>query len=516
MNGKGKVELHNKFSFQLIDSAGNVKQRGYAENVVVNRYYQKLPVYIEDGPVDRRISLGTGTGTPAVTDTALFNYLIRKNVDTYSAVTPLGNGQYSWTATTTFTENEANGDLTEVGLCDYYGSIFTHAMITDSEGHTISIQKTTSDRLTVTATLYLTLTFDDNLKYLDKLVYYSRYPSVSAAESNPEQITPRTDCTSIFDYCAGLAGNDSTFHILLAKGASRGWSVSSDYSYDSTTQTKRYRRARIQSTEYNMNQTYQIFGIRNAYGIKYFPDHTLFPPITLELEQTADGNSGDFNFGIPVLMDDVTVFVDGVQQPSNAYVWGGKDFSLRQAWESQHGDHLVKATEVVYDYDYNNASSPVCGSNYPMFCRTNPKNSPYEVYYDFDTPKAVNHLRHRYEGSNQACRLYYSTDNENWTLAAEVTSGNTSTIYDRSFETITARYWKLNLGTYLPEQYNVDTMQTRFIGAFDFVQPQLHLNTVPAVGSVIKVVAKSEYPIKNSNWIIDQMLIDLKITGGNS
>lgn len=515
MNGKGKVELHNKFSFQLIDSAGNVKQRGYAENVVVNRYYQELPVYINEGPVDRRISLGTGTGTPAITDTALFNRLTTKDIETHSSVTPLGNGQYSWTATTTFTENEANGDLTEVGLCDYYGNIFTHAMITDSEGHTIAIQKTTSARLTVTATLYLTLTFDANLKYLDKLVYYGRYPSIIAAEANPEQLTPRDSCTNLIKYCAGISSNDSTFHILLAKGASRGWFVGSDYSYDSATQTKRYRRARIQSTEYNMDQTYQIFGIRNAYGIKYFPDHSVFPPITLELEKTADGNSGDFNFGIPILMDDVTVFVDGVQQPSNAYVWGGKDFSLRQAWESQHGDHLAKATEVVYDYDYSTASAPVCGHCYDGFSRTNPENSHYEVYYDFDTPKPVNHLRHYYE-YKRGCSLYYSTDNTNWTLAAEITSGDSDTVYDRSFETITARFWKLDFGTNMPYEYKMPNMQTKFTGAFDFFQPQLHLNTVPAEGSVIKVVAKSEYPIKNSNWIIDQMLIDLKITGGSS
>ena len=138
------------------------------------------------------------------------------------------------------------------------------------------------------------------------------------------------------------------------------------------------------------------------------------------------------------------------------------------------------------------------------------------VYYDFGTPKAVNHLRHLYDSDYRGCSLYYSNDNENWTLAAEVNSGDTGNVYDRSFETITARYWKSDFGTNVPYEYSWAEMQTRFIGAFDFFQPQLHLNTVPAAGSVIKIVAKSEYPIKNSNWIIDQMLIDMKITGGNS
>lgn len=511
MNGIEKIELHNRFSFSLTDSAGNVKQRGYAENVVVNRYYQELPNYLRS-QIDRYISLGTGTGTPAVTDTALFSRLTWKECNTYSLVTPLGNGQYSWTATATFTENEAIGNLTEVGLCDSDGRIYTHAMITDSEGHTIAIQKTTTDRLTVTATLYLTLNLDDNLRYLDKLVNYQHYPSIISAEATHEQPMSRDDSNNLIRYCAGWLGNSSNFYILLAKGASRGWHVNSNYSYDEATQTKRYLCSKILSTEYNMNQTYQIFGIGNEYGTKQFPDHSVFPPITLELEKTADGNSGDFNFGIPILMDDVTVFVDGVPQPSNAYVWGGKDFSLRQAWESQHGDHLVKATEVVYNHAYGFKTSPVCGQNYNYYCSV-PSGSRYEVYYDFDTPKAVNHLRHYF--NNYPCRLYYSSDNENWTLAAEITSGSYSTVYDRSFETITARYWKLDLEEPASPYNNAD-MQTTFIGAFDFFQPQLHLNNIPAADSVIKIVAKSEYPIKNSNWIIDQMLIDLKITGGNS
>ena len=98
---------------------------------------------------------------------------------------------------------------------------------------------------------------------------------------------------------------------------------------------------------------------------------------------------------------------------------------------------------------------------------------------------------------------------------AATTYGAGSGTFIRTFETITARYWKIEVPDFL-EHYEWEQMQSTFHGAFDFVQPQLHLNTPPDEGAVVKVIAKSEYPIKNSNWIIDQMLVDWKISGGQT
>jgi hypothetical protein len=264
-----------------------------------------------------------------------------------------------------------------------------------------------------------------------------------------------------------------------------------------------------------MNATYQIFGFGTKYFAKFFPDHVVFPPITLELEQVAAaGNNGDFNFGIPILMDEVTVYVDGVQQPSSAYTWGGKDFNLRQAWASQHGDYLVKAARIVYNYAYGYTSTPVCGIVNIYYSTREDRSKPYYCIWDFSTPKAVNTLKNTQNVNTSSCTLYYSDDNENWTQAATTYNAGNGT-FTRTFETITARYWKIEVPDSF-RSYSMEDMQSTFYGAFDFVQPQLHLNTPPAEGAVVKVVAKSEYPIKNSNWIIDQMLVDWQISGGQT
>jgi hypothetical protein len=510
MKAKAGINLHNKFKFELIGADGCTKQVGEAYNIVTNNYWDRLPDDIGSDKIDTSISLGTGTGTPAVTDTGLFQQIVTKDAESRTDCQPLGSGRYSWSITVTFTENEANDNLTEVGVrnSDYPPALMTHAMITDSEGHTITIEKTDTDRLTVTATFYLTLTFDNSMEWFNWNVNYGGYPSIKSMRNRSEWARTLDSSAEPICFCTGHGNSENTFELLLAKGATNGWPVNCAYNYQSDTHTQRYTRGRINSTDYNMSKTYQIFGFKNRFGCKFLPDHNVFAPITLELKQVAAaGNNGDFNFDIPILMDEVTVYVDEVQQTATAYTWGGKDFNLRQAWASQHGDYLIDSS-YVYAYNSSYSGTPVAG----VKNRYDPGASEYFAIYDFETPKAVNALRHFQSYAFYFCALYYSSDKENWTLAATTQNAGTGEV-TKTFDTITARYWKLVFDA-LPNDYEFADMQTNYRGAFDFIQPQLHLNTSPAEGAVVKVVAKSEYPIKNSNWIIDQIVMDMQISRG--
>ncbi|MGI6745439.1 MAG: hypothetical protein ACOX45_04630, partial [Acutalibacteraceae bacterium] len=112
----------------------------------------------------RYIAIGTGTGTPAVTDTALFSQLIRKEVTTLETVY-----EYPTSHTTKQIKLEAtecNGStITEVALVGVYSGtltnsyyIMSHAMLQDSEGNQIAIAKTDTDVVYITATFYVTYT----------------------------------------------------------------------------------------------------------------------------------------------------------------------------------------------------------------------------------------------------------------------------------------------------------------------------------------------------------------------
>ena len=85
-----RAVLHNRFDVKVIDAAsGKVKQTAVGFNVVTNYYFNsRLTASPLSKTTDllRYIAVGTGNGTPAVTDTALFTHLTRKEVTTLETI----------------------------------------------------------------------------------------------------------------------------------------------------------------------------------------------------------------------------------------------------------------------------------------------------------------------------------------------------------------------------------------------------------------------------------------------
>ena len=85
-----RAVLHNRFDVRVVDTAsGKVKQTAVGFNVITNYYFNsRLTASPLSKTTDlfRYIAVGTGTGTPAVTDTALFTHLTRKAVTTLDTV----------------------------------------------------------------------------------------------------------------------------------------------------------------------------------------------------------------------------------------------------------------------------------------------------------------------------------------------------------------------------------------------------------------------------------------------
>lgn len=499
------INMHNKFDVQLIDSKTNeIKQQCTAYNVVLNTYYsdQSKNVYT---PLTT-IALGTGTGTPAVTDTALFRALITKSGSPSSLTHIIDDNIYKFyfTITVTFNESEANGDLTEIGL----GSkLYTHAMFTDSEGATISIHKTNNDRLTVTATVYITFTFPNDVIPLPVRSYTEL--AVNKAISD-KYTTLEVDYTPSFIIKAyrDLGSNShapSGISLDYAKYSNRtGFTlnVSSAIYQDPV---YRYTTNRLLASSGNLSTTWQAFAIHTPYCIVPLPNHNIFEPTPLTLETTADGSTTDFNFGIPELMVEGTqVYVNDTLMSPSTYTFYGKDFSCRQAWVSQHGTYLTHHDGNIYYATSSTSADPACVLPIMSDVRTCSA-SQLTLYYDFRAPYTVNALKHEINGN---CTLSYSTDNINWT---EVTTQAASVGNVYKFSPITARYWK----TYIPSigdvRYNTGYI-VQCTGAFDNMQPQLKFNNPPAANAVVKIITKSEYPIKNENWIIEPIVFDVTMS----
>ena len=108
------------------------------------------------------VYFGTGSGTPAVSDTTMFT-------PAFSAGTGDSNVKRTFGSMEIISENERkfnvtfvippsdsySANITELGLAGG-GHLYTHALIMDSEGNPISINKTNIDELTVSVDFYVT------------------------------------------------------------------------------------------------------------------------------------------------------------------------------------------------------------------------------------------------------------------------------------------------------------------------------------------------------------------------
>lgn len=514
------IKVHNHFDIELIDSeTGKVKQRCTAYNKVLNNLYNKWStvagIYTN---YFSQIFVTSNTTPMSDDDTTVPS-------PRWSMSSNLTNGTYDGTTqslvktgTNTFPETLANADLTAVALSQEYTNTFTYAQFTDSEGNPIVITKTSVDRLTITVTVYITLNYDYAHMPVQLLPYSYYYATQYITQNGdlsklcPALLTHMGINWSRYNSYAYLS-TISNF-IGIASDDNPGPSylgyISSSASYS------RFTTSQVLSTSCNANITYQIKGIvMFMFSINQssswqswgrptefisLPNHAIYPPKQITLNATGDGTTVDFNLGVPHLMTtNVEVSIDGVLQPSSSYIFNGKDYTFYQAWESGDSLYMTKVDTP------NTASSYVYLT--PLPCLSKSESTYYRnFYYDFKAPITVSKLQGRANYSKND-QVWYSNDNENWTQITQWVSSSSSLTLDPPIQ---ARYWKiLNAGSNnagdIRGSGEVST-------AFGDPKPQLHFNTAPPADSVITVKAYTEYPIKNSNWIIEPMTVDYTIS----
>lgn len=151
--------VHNRFDFVITDVETGQIDKAYAalkpmaENIVLDRMYTRLTAF---STFFTNIVYGSGTGTLSAARTTLFTRVGSKAAVDESVVRsyPLS----TWTRRIRLDVNDNNGMiLREVGISDDTTLINTHALITDSEGNPIQIEKTNLKIIDIYATVYVEL-----------------------------------------------------------------------------------------------------------------------------------------------------------------------------------------------------------------------------------------------------------------------------------------------------------------------------------------------------------------------
>lgn len=171
MGGKVRCQIHK-------GKSGTLKHdTGWFHNIITDDgvgYFANCPyggAYGGQVAIFGQCAVGTGSGTPAVSDTTLFDYLVSTNNDWTNST---GTGYvaaasptppYWWNQNQfVFATGVAAGNLTEIGIYPMgvtYGSgLFSHALILDSNGNPTSITVLSDEVLTVTyqTNFYIDLT----------------------------------------------------------------------------------------------------------------------------------------------------------------------------------------------------------------------------------------------------------------------------------------------------------------------------------------------------------------------
>ena len=394
-------------------------------------------------------------------------------------------------------------------------------MITDAEGHVIAINKTDTDRLIVTITVYLNLTlpsFVEPLRSASQSVwsFYAdtlKYTDWENSAINHLWFIVRRlfGITSNYGWKQGW---DQYVRCCTSPGCPYGFATTSEgtlvrmqvNSEATATGVRVSNTQRILSADMNLSSTYQIYGFASVLG--YIPiTADIFPPLNLTLEQVADGTQTGFNFGIPELMSEVNVYVNNELQPASAYTWNGTDYTNSfQAWETSKADKVIITPCVTYTYHSGSPTRRSAGIFQATFSANSLRMSCDYVVYDFKTTQTMTRA-YKPTVNKEYTDWEYSDDNEHWTtLVIPSTADN---YYD--FPTPpSARYWKAT--TFGSAYWNHNwTPQHSVLCNFS---NQLEFNSPPPADAIVKIEAKSAYPIKNENWLVDQFVLDFTVSRG--
>ena len=165
MEIKQNVNIHNRFDVHIdnIETGEHRELVGY--NIILDQMWTRL---CAGSSYFSNIHFGTGTGTPTPGRTSLFSHLGTRSAVTEETIKAFPIS--SWKRKIVLNPEEYVGrTITEVGIASGSGasSLVTHAMLKDAEGNPISFEKTSTDIVTIYATVFVTLVDNPLVKLIN-------------------------------------------------------------------------------------------------------------------------------------------------------------------------------------------------------------------------------------------------------------------------------------------------------------------------------------------------------------
>lgn len=545
------AQFHGTYEFTLKRKNGTV-QKETVHNIATSN--------IVSTTNSSTLSIGSGSGEPAVTDTKLFTHLWNLAASTISNVQNVGNDGARITLTYIVPATASYvATITEVGMGPA-NAIYTHAMLVDAEGNPISIVKTENDELTIVVTLelftatvlpitvktepFISTSIMPTLAaiLLSRVVSGARYYRVLNGTASSGTVTP-------MDYMSIKPRNAVTLY--GSYDADKDVGVAPTYvswTADKTLmQLKLANNLRCKNDAFNTHyyRYLQImWGLRTGVGgiggnLWYYlcntpmvldlKDPNIFPPqklsnITLA---TGDGSTTDFACPLNYFQKDTEVlYKNGVK------LTRGVDYTIEN---DANKDRLPELMHILYPDDTeikitSDASLLSSGSYLQFMAEANLSKSEYATYdatkvctafndvyplhFDWGAPRKCNCLQGRlYTYFVSSMVVEYLDDAGTWKQVASRsinTQGGANTDIDLTWEPIEAQYWRIRVSryststSYTPVAYFTAGGKDAYLG---YSNPLgVHFTTPPAENDLITMDCYVDIPLKNTNFAFNLAL----------
>ena len=507
------VGLHNRFDIEVLDAAtGELKQKAQAFNVICDTLWNQIFSSYSNQPAInayfKYILFGSGSGTPAATDTTLFSRLGAKNnwSDYTRVFRPAQSMGYTQAVITLQAEEYVGSTITEVGIGYDSTHCVTHAMLEDMNGNPISITKTDTDVIKIYATIYLHWTTGGA---------YGGMLNLSRSINYNMSLLSRLTGSTYYGTAFWKAEIYRTSRSNVLQGTiSPVISLSTSMS---TAQRKVTFSGRIPAGERNDPIMYlEIYGISNASdgNPNYVNDYYLAmgswftpPQIAAEAVGTGDGTAQDFSTAFPVKTAG-TVYVDGVAASGVTVRTGPANGAALQSW-------LMLYYTIASGNPYFNTSfSPITVDDAGRINLPGLTNG--TGYYFFNPYAATGVGKVELYNSSYTSeyavtfRVDMSADGSTWTEAGSVTYARYTAEHTTKTVVIPAAlqhlpYMRIRMTDYAGSSavYNFYFSAS---APGENLSGNIHFDTPPAAGSVITADYTPDCIAKDSNHVFDLTL----------
>lgn len=567
MKAELKVSFHNTCTIRKYRASDHkLLQKVKVENLVTNNMYTSAlnPTWGSGNYLPYLyLVIGSGTGTPAITDTALFAklwHVSTYNVTAIEYALPTSHFRYKYSipANTSYV-----GTIREVGLSYDGTNLTTHALLKDAEGNPITIQKTEFDIIEFTYDFYVTIQAQGTNFKLVNPAYMGFLRVLSGAMSS----CPGGWFLHGFCYYCYTSGNAWGTNIVVSLSKADDKTNFPNYYLNSRSFLVReaYPCGYVIAKEHTGNTSYPVampftvdyatrkasitFGrMASEVGNTHFYQAITLPGFcTIPLPNEAilpaqkisnmsvgvgDGIKTHFVHPISYFKKDTDVLkVDGVTKVR------GVDYVIDN---NNNKDKLHELSPVANAIFSGGASGPYAENKYQLL-RPNIASyisynvygpmgpaEGYPMYIDLQEAKTLNYFRalgmvyglsstvaNNIPSDNPVTIYFeYSDDNVTWNLAHSFnyTTGAT----EQFWEPITARYWRMRIDTHaFKNWYGSMITLTQIKGTsgvtenpatqamLGYVNPDIVFTEAPAVGAVITLDADMDVLFKNPNFVID-------------